>query len=78
MRLLEKSCLFMPMAEKGCRRYGKVLFEGASMNQGAAIAVIGTFDSKGEEHLFTEPFHEFHHPFLMTGGTEMAAFAREG
>ena len=32
----------------------------------------------GLEDFFTEPFPEFNHPLLMTGGTEMAAFAREG
>jgi len=30
------------------------------------------------EHVGTEPFPEFHHPFLMTGETEMAALAGEG
>jgi hypothetical protein len=30
------------------------------------------------EHVGTEPFPEFHHPFLMAGGTEMTALAGEG
>jgi hypothetical protein len=30
------------------------------------------------KHFFTEPFPEFHHPFLMTRWTEMSALAREG
>jgi hypothetical protein len=30
------------------------------------------------EHFFTKPFPEFHHPFLMTGGTEVAALTGEG
>ena len=30
------------------------------------------------EHFFTEPFTEFHHPFLMTRWTEVAALTREG
>ena len=30
------------------------------------------------EHMGTEPFPEFHHPLLMAGGTEVAAFTREG
>jgi hypothetical protein len=29
------------------------------------------------EHMGTEPFPEFHHPFLMAGGTEMTALAGE-
>ena len=29
------------------------------------------------EHFFTEPFPEFHHPFLVTRWTEMAALAGE-
>ena len=32
----------------------------------------------GLEHFFTEPFPEFHHPFLMTRGAEVAALTREG
>jgi hypothetical protein len=31
----------------------------------------------GLKHFFTEPFPEFHHPFLMTRWTEMSALARE-
>jgi len=30
------------------------------------------------DDLMTQPFTEFHHPFLMTGWTEMATFARMG
>jgi hypothetical protein len=32
----------------------------------------------GLEDFFTEPFPEFHHPFLMTRGAEVAALTREG
>ncbi len=30
------------------------------------------------EHMGAEPFPEFHHPLLMTGGTEMTALTGEG
>ncbi len=31
----------------------------------------------GLEDFFTQPFPEFYHPFLVTGGTKMSSFARK-
>ena len=69
---LEKHFQRVPCASAQLREESSVIEEVSPEDLGYAENEMTV--RYGLEDLFAEPFPEFHHPFLMTGGTEVATF----